>query len=71
MEMFRKIYGDNILGTRYGIRANPPIRIIVKYGNVRLTGVVANQGDSTIAYIRAREVSGAFSVTNELRVVKD
>lgn len=71
MAAFRKIYGDNVLSTRYGFRANPPIRIIVKNGNIRLTGVVANTGDRNIAGIRAREVSGAFSVVNELQVSKD
>ncbi|NDJ12371.1 MAG: BON domain-containing protein [Acidobacteriia bacterium] len=71
MATFRKIYGDNMLSTRYGFRANPPIRIIVKNGNIRLTGVVANTGDRNIAGIRAREVSGAFSVVNELQVSKD
>ncbi len=68
---FRKIYGDGVLGTRYGYQANPPIRIIVKNGNIRLTGVVSNEGDRNIAGIRAHEVRGAFSVENELRVVKD
>lgn len=71
MAAFRKIYGDSVLGTRYGYRANPPIRIIVKNGNIRLTGVVSNEGDRNIAGIRAHEVHGAFSVENELRVVKD
>ncbi len=68
---FRKIYGDNVLGTRYGIRANPPIRIIVKNGNLRLTGVVGNEGDRNIAGIRANELSGVFSVVNELKISKD
>ena len=71
MAAFRKIYGDNVLSTRYGFRANPPIRIIVKNGNIRLTGVVANEGDRNIAGIRAKEVNGAFAVSNELKVVQD
>jgi len=71
MAAFRRIYGDNVLSTRYGFRANPPIRIIVKNGNIRLTGVVANEGDRNIAGIRAHEVNGAFGVSNELKVVKD
>ena len=47
-----------------------PIRIIVKNGNVTLEGVVDNEADKNIANIRARGVSGAFSVTNNLQVVK-
>jgi osmotically-inducible protein OsmY len=40
----------------------------VKNGNITLQGVVANETDAQMAYIRARQVPGAFSVTNELRV---
>jgi len=57
-----------MLSTRYGFQAVPPIHIIVKNGNVRLEGVVANEGDKNIAGIRANGVSGAFSVQNDLRV---
>lgn len=67
MATYRKIYGDNALSTRYGFRANPSIHIVVKNGNVRLTGYVANEFDRRIAGIRANEVRGAFSVTNELK----
>jgi hyperosmotically inducible periplasmic protein len=55
---------------RYFMQAIAPIRIIVKNGNVTLEGVVANQGDSNMANITAKGVSGAFSVTNHLRVEK-
>ena len=65
---YRAIYGDSVLSTRYGLRANPPIRIVVKNGNIRLTGFAANEGDKNIAGIRARSVPGAFSVGNELKV---
>lgn len=71
MAAYRAIYGDNSLSTRYGFRATPSIRIIVKNGNIRLTGVVANEGDKNIAGIRAHEVQGAFGVVNDLKVVKD
>jgi hyperosmotically inducible protein len=53
---------------RYGFQPLPPIHIIVKNGNVTLTGVVANQMDRNVAGIQANGVSGAFSVTNDLRV---
>jgi hyperosmotically inducible protein len=49
---------------------NYPIHIIVKGGHIVLEGVVGNQGDKNLAGIRARGVSGAFSVDNELQVEK-
>jgi len=68
MSAYRAIYGDSSLSMRYGYRALPSIHIIVKNGNIRLEGVVANEGDKNIAGIRANGVHGAFSVSNELRV---
>ena len=65
---YRAIYGDPALSTRYGYQALPSIHIIVKNGQVRLEGVVANEGDKNLAGIRANGVSGAFGVQNDLRV---
>jgi hyperosmotically inducible protein len=65
---YRAIYGDSVLSTRYGFQALPSIHIIVKNGNIRLEGVVANEADKNIAGIRANGVNGAFSVVNDLRV---
>ena len=65
--VYRAIYRQTNL-SRYALQAIPPIHIIVKNGNVRLVGVVANEGDKRLAGIRANGVSGAFSVTNDLRV---
>ena len=65
---YRAIYGDPVLSTRYGFRALPSIHIIVKNGNVRLEGVVANQGDKNIVNVRANGVPNVFSVTNDLQV---
>ena len=65
---YRAIYSDAVLSTRYGFRALPSIHIIVKNGNIRLEGVVANEGDKNIAGLRANGVHGVFSVRNELRV---
>ena len=45
-----------------------PIHIIVKNGRTTLMGVVDSQADKTVAEIRAREVSGVFSVESELVV---
>jgi hyperosmotically inducible protein len=52
----------------YSLRAVPTIHIIVKNGNVTLTGAVGNEGDKTRAGIAANGVSGAFSVKNEIQV---
>ncbi|MDP9053261.1 MAG: BON domain-containing protein [Acidobacteriota bacterium] len=66
--VYRAVYGDPFLSTRYGYRALPSIHIIVKNGDVRLEGVVANETDRNVAGIRANSVPGAFHVTNDLRV---
>lgn len=63
----RAIYGYAPL-QRYGLGANPSIRIIVKNGNVALHGVVASEMDRNLAFIRANGVAGSFTVTNALRV---
>ena len=55
---------------KYFMQAVPPIRIIVKNGNVTLEGVVANKGDLDVAKIAANGVSGVFSVTNNLKAEK-
>ncbi len=68
--VFRAIYGHPTF-TRYAIRAVPPIHIIVDNGHVTLVGVVSNESDKNYAGILANGVSGAFSVTNNLRVVQD
>jgi hyperosmotically inducible periplasmic protein len=66
---FRAIFGDATL-SRYGMQAVPPIHIIVKNGHVTLTGIVATQNDKDVAAVRAKGVSGVFSVENQLRVEK-
>jgi hyperosmotically inducible protein len=55
---------------RYQLGAVPPIRIVVKNGNITLDGVVANEGDKNLVGIAAKGVSGALGVTNNLRVEK-
>ncbi len=47
-----------------------PISIIVKNGNVTLEGVVDSDMDKQIAGMQANQVSGVFSVTNNLEVIK-
>jgi hyperosmotically inducible periplasmic protein len=53
---------------KYADRAVPPIRIIVKNGNLTLEGFVGSQLDKTMAEIAARSVPGAFSVTDNLTI---
>ena len=67
--LYRSIYGYGPL-QKYALGVQQPIRIVVKNGHVTLEGVVDNQGDKNLAGIRANGVSGAFSVTNNLVVVK-
>src|SRR5216684_8375811 len=50
--VYRAIYHDTVL-FRYGESAVPSIHIIVKNGNVTLVGVVDNESDKNLAYIRA------------------
>jgi hyperosmotically inducible protein len=64
---YRSVFGYAGL-YRYAMGTNPSIRIIVDNGHVTLKGVVANQGDKNLAYIRANGVPGVFSVTNDLVV---
>jgi len=68
MGVFRAVYGDPVLSTRYGYRALPSIHIIVKNGNVTLEGVVANKADKDLINIRANGVPNVFSVVNKLQV---
>lgn len=47
---------------------NPSLHIIVNRGNITLAGVVGSKMDKQLAYMAARGVSGAFSVTNNLQI---
>jgi hyperosmotically inducible protein len=66
--VYRAIYGQPGIDTRYGFRAIPSIHIIVKNGHVSLEGVVANKGDKDLINITANGVPNVFSVTNDLQV---
>jgi hyperosmotically inducible periplasmic protein len=69
VQLYRAIYGYPSL-ERYAMPVNKPIRIIVNSGHVRLEGVVDNEADKNVAGIRAKSVSGIFSVDNNLEVAK-
>ena len=66
--VYRAIYGDPALSTRYGFRAVPSIHIIVENGHVTLEGVAANEMDKNLCNVRANGVRNVFSVTNNLQV---
>ena len=65
--LYRSIYAQPGLD-RYALGAIPGIHIIVNNGNVTLEGVVMNEMDRNMAFIRANGVAGVFSVQNNLRV---
>jgi hyperosmotically inducible periplasmic protein len=65
----RAIYRDPVLG-RYATDPARPIRIVVDNGNLSLYGTVATAMDKQVAGMRASQVFGAFSVQNNLEVVK-
>ncbi len=69
VRLFRAIYQYPAL-QKYELGVQKPIRIIVKNGHVTLEGVVDNEADKNLAGLRANGVSGTFSVTNNLQVVK-
>ena len=43
-----------------------PIHIVVNHGRTMLLGVVDSESDKSLAGVRAREVTGVFSVENDL-----
>jgi hyperosmotically inducible protein len=66
LALYRAIYSGPLF--RYQVGSLKAIHIIVDHGHVTLKGQVATSGDRTIAYVRANQVPGVFSVTNELQV---
>jgi hyperosmotically inducible protein len=67
---YRAIFGTGGL-QRYGMGTNPSIHIIVDNGHVSLEGVVDTSADRNLANIRANQVPGVFSVTNNLRITRE
>jgi len=68
LALYRRIYNFDSPLFRYATWSTPPIHIIAKNGHVTLKGVVANQGDSQLAYMAANQVPGVFDVKNELQI---
>jgi osmotically-inducible protein OsmY len=67
ISVYRAVYANPNF-TRYAIRANGPIHIIVNNGDVRLMGSVLTKTDKNIAGIITRGVEGVFTVTNDLLI---
>jgi len=66
--LYRRIFNFNSPLFRYGTFSIPPIHIIVSNGHVVLKGIVANKGDSQLAYFAAGQVANVFDLKNELQV---
>ena len=66
---YRAIYNFDSPLSRYAMQAVPSMHILVKNGHIALKGIVDSEADSQLAYNAARQVNGAFSVKNELKVV--
>lgn len=67
LRVARAVFGSLEL-VRYGLSANPSIHIIVKNGNVRLTGFVQNAVDKALAERAARFAATYFGLENDLRI---
>ena len=66
--VYRSLFKFDSPLMRYGLRAVPPIHILVENGRVTLKGIVANQMDRQLAEVAARQVPNTFDVKNELQV---
>ena len=66
--LYRRIYNFDTPLFRYATWSSPPIHIIVNNGHVTLKGIVANEGDSQLAYMYANQVPNVFDVKNELQI---
>ena len=64
---YRKVYSWPSVSA-LGSIPNPPVRILVKNGNLTLVGVVLRESDRDALNILANQVPGVFSVTNHLTV---
>jgi osmotically-inducible protein OsmY len=64
---YRAIFRDPLL-LKYSFGSVQPVHIVVKNGHVTLEGSVLNEMDRNVVGVRARGVSGVFSVTNNLRI---
>lgn len=69
LAVYRRLFSTADL-YRYALGARPSIHIIVKDGHLSLEGVVSTESDSNLALMAAKQVTGIFSVKNNLRIEK-
>jgi osmotically-inducible protein OsmY len=69
LRALRAIYHDSVL-SRYASDPAAPIRIVVSNGKLSLYGTVESAMDKQLAGMRANQISGVFSVQNNLMVAK-
>ncbi len=62
----RALYGSSTFW-HYAARQNPPIHVLVRHGQVTLTGIVDSDTERAIAGVLASQFS-AISLTNKLRL---
>jgi len=70
LRVARAVYSYPSLN-KYAIDPAKSIRISVQGGNVELYGVVDSKADKDVAYLRANQVPGVFSVKNYLQVANE
>ena len=70
IRLARAIYGHPML-QKYAIDPQAPVRIIVTNGQVELAGMVLTDTDRQLAFMRANQVPGIFSVTNHIAVASE
>jgi len=66
--VYRVIYSDPLLSTRYAYLASPRIHIIVKNGAVRLEGLVDSIQDRSVIDVAVGAVAGVSAFENDLIV---
>jgi len=70
LRVARAVYSYPSLN-KYAVDPAKTIRISVQNGNVELYGVVDNKADKDVAFLRANQVPGVFSVKNYLQVANE
>ena len=64
---YRTLYNANSPLARYGAGTVPQIHILVKNGNITLSGVVERESHKNLATLLIKSVPGVFTVTNLLQ----
>lgn len=67
-QLYRAVYNQNTVLSRYAMVNAPTIHIVVKNGSVDLRGNVDNSNDSDMAFVAANAVPKVSKVMNNLSV---